>query len=191
MPYCDLKKQLLSIVSFTEEELDKICGYFESNSYSPKDFILTTGTVSNKIHFITTGLIRVFHLKEDKEITSYLACDIDFVTAFSSYINQSKSFEAIQCIETTETLSITYDKMQELYQIIPKCEKIGRIMAEQNYLCMADRILKLQMVPAKEKYQAFLQTAHPKIIQRTPLIHIASYLGITPESLSRIRKSIS
>jgi CRP-like cAMP-binding protein len=191
MPYRELKEQLLSIAIFTEQELEKICSYFESNNYSAKDFILSINAISNKIHFITTGLVRVFYLKEDKEITSYLACDIDFITAFSSYINQSKSFEAIQCIEATETLSITYDKMQELYKTIPQFEKIGRIMAERNYLCMADRILKLQMVPAKEKYLDFLHTAPPKIIQRTPLIHIASYLGITPESLSRIRKSIS
>jgi hypothetical protein len=56
---------------------------------------------------------------------------------------------------------------------------------------MADRVLKLQMIPAKEKYLTFLQTAPSKIIMRTPLIYIASFLGITPESLSRIRQSIS
>ncbi len=81
--------------------------------------------------------------------------------------------------------------MQKLYTEIPNWERVGRILAEQNYLCMADRLLKLQMIPAKEKYLTFLQTSHPKIIQRTPLIYIASYLGITPESLSRIRQSIS
>lgn len=191
MPYRELKHQLLSIVAFTEQELEKICTYFEPNTYSAKEFILFPDAISNEIHFITSGLVRVFYLKEGKEITSYLASDVDFVTAFSSYINQSKSYEAIQCIEATETLSITYDQMQELYKTIPQFEKVGRIMAEKSYLCMADRILKLQMVPAKEKYIDFLNTASPKIIQRTPLIHIASYLGITPESLSRIRKSIS
>jgi CRP-like cAMP-binding protein len=191
MPYQELKHQLLSIVVFTELELEKICSYFEPNTYSAKEFILDSNAICNKIHFITSGLVRVFYVKEGKEITSYLASDIDFVTAFSSYINQSKSYEAIQCIEATETLSITHNQMHELYKIVPQFEKVGRIMAEKSYLCMADRILKLQMVPAKEKYIDFLNTTSPKIIQRTPLIHIASYLGITPESLSRIRKSIS
>ena len=81
--------------------------------------------------------------------------------------------------------------MQELYEVIPQWQKIGRILSEQNLLCFADRLLKLQSIPAKEKYQEFLKTASEKIIQRTPLIHIASYLGITPESLSRIRSEIS
>jgi hypothetical protein len=68
---------------------------------------------------------------------------------------------------------------------------VGRILAEQNYLCMADRVFKLQMISAKEKYLTFLESAPTKIIQRTPLIYIASFLGITPESLSRIRQNIS
>lgn len=78
-----------------------------------------------------------------------------------------------------------------MYKEIPNWERVGRILAEQNYLCMADRVLKLQMIPAKEKYHTFLASAPVKIIQRTPLLYIASFLGITPESLSRIRQNIS
>jgi CRP-like cAMP-binding protein len=191
MLYQKLKKQILSIAPFTEKELETICNCFESNSYSQKDLMVTTGVVSNKIHFIIEGLIRLYYTKDGKEITTYLACNDDFVSSYSSFINQTPSFEAIQCIEACETLEITYDKMQHLYKTIPQFEKIGRVMAEKNYLCMVDRVLKLQMVPAKEKYQDFLKSSQPKIVQRTPLIYIASFLGITPESLSRIRKNIS
>jgi CRP-like cAMP-binding protein len=191
MPFQELKKQILAIAPFTEKELETICNCFEPNSYSQKDFMVTTGVVSNKIHFILKGLIRLFYIKDGKEITTYLACDGDFVSSYSSFINQTHSFEAIQCIEACETLEVTYDQMQKLYQTIPQFEKIGRVMAEKNYLCMVDRVLKLQMVPAKEKYLDFLKSSPSKIVQRTPLIYIASFLGITPESLSRIRKSIS
>ncbi|MCS3557525.1 hypothetical protein M2409_005266 [Sphingobacterium sp. JUb21] len=81
--------------------------------------------------------------------------------------------------------------MQELYETVPQWERIGRFFSEQNVLCLADRLLKLQSIPAKEKYLEFLKTSSEKIVKRTPLIHIASYLGITPESLSRIRSEIS
>lgn len=186
-----LKKQILSIATFTENEIEKIVSFFEYAKFKPKEYLSTIGTTSNKIYFIINGLARVYYLKNGKEVTTYLSSDDGFIASYSSFINQTHSFENIQCIEECEVLSISYTKMQKLYTEIPNWERVGRILAEQNYLCMADRLLKLQMIPAKEKYLTFLQTSHYKIIQRTPLIYIASYLGITPESLSRIRQSIS
>ncbi|HSD08602.1 Crp/Fnr family transcriptional regulator [Flavobacterium sp.] len=186
-----LKKQILSIAAFTENEIEKIVSSFEYAKFKPKEYLATIGKTSNEIYFIINGLARVYYLKNGKEVTTYLSSDNGFIASYSSFINQTHSFENIQCIEECEVLSISYAKMQKLYAEIPNWERVGRILAEQNYLCMADRLLKLQMIPAKEKYLTFLQATHPKIIQRTPLIYIASYLGITPESLSRIRQSIS
>lgn len=186
-----LTDQLLAITHFTPEEVKIINNSFVHHQYKKGEHMLMPGSLAKHIHFIIDGLVRVYHISNDKEVTTYLACDNGFISSFSSFIYQSSSYEYIQCLERTETISITYDKMQTLYQEIPKWERVGRILAERNYLCVADRMLKLHMVPAKEKYLNFLQTSEPKIIQRTPLIHIASFLGITPESLSRIRKNIS
>lgn len=186
-----LKKQISSIATFTENEIEKIVSSFEYAKFKPKEYLSSIGTTSKEIYFIINGLARVYYLKNGKEVTTYLSSDDGFIASYSSFINQTHSFENIQCIEECEVLSISYTKMQMLYTEIPNWERVGRILAEQNYLCMADRLLKLQMIPAKEKYLTFIQTSHSKIIQRTPLIYIASYLGITPESLSRIRQSIS
>lgn len=186
-----LQKQILSIASFSENEIEKIDSCFEYEKLNNKEFLSSMGKISNKIFFILNGLARVYYLKDGKEITTYLSSDDGFIASYSSFINQTVSFENIQCIEDCEVLSITFEKMHYLYAEIPNWERVGRILAEQNYLCMADRVLKLQMVPAKEKYQTFLASAPAKIIQRTPLIYIASFLGITPESLSRIRQDIS
>jgi nicotinic acid mononucleotide adenylyltransferase len=82
-------------------------------------------------------------------------------------------------------------QMQELYEKIPQWQKIGRILSESTVVCLSERLIKIHSIPAKEKYLDFLKTSPEKIIQRTPLIHIASFLGIAPESLSRIRKEIS
>lgn len=186
-----LQKQITSIASFSENEIEMIDSCFEYESFKAKEFLSEMGKTNNKIFFIVEGLARVYYLKDGKEITTYLSCDDGFIASYSSFINQTQSFENIQCIEDCEVLSITFEKMQFLYKEIPNWERVGRILAEQNYLCMADRVLKLQMIPAKEKYQTFLASAPAKIIQRTPLIYIASFLGITPESLSRIRQDIS
>ncbi|KRD63198.1 cyclic nucleotide-binding protein [Flavobacterium sp. Root935] len=187
----ELQKQILSIASFSEKEIEKIDSCFEYEKFPAKEFLSSMGKISNKIFFILNGLARVYYLKNGKEITTYLSSDEGFIASYSSFINQTPSFENIQCIEDCQVLSITFEKMQFLYNEIPNWERVGRILAEQNYLCMADRVLKLQMIPAKEKYQTFLASAPAKIIQRTPLIYIASFLGITPESLSRIRQDIS
>lgn len=183
--------QLLSISQFTPDEIERINHSFSSHHFRKGEFILSADSVAKEIHFIVDGLVRTFYSLNGKEITTYIACDNGFISSYSSFINQTRSFEYIQCLESSQTISITYNKMESLYQEIPSWEKVGRILAEKNYLCMADRVLKLQMIPAKEKYLNFLQTSEPKIIQRTPLIHVASFLGITSESLSRIRKSIS
>ncbi|WP_259195032.1 MULTISPECIES: Crp/Fnr family transcriptional regulator [unclassified Sphingobacterium] len=164
---------------------------FTQHKFKQKEYILQEGQVSTHLHFIAIGLVRIFYVKDSKEITSYLSSDNGFVSSYSSFINQSKSYEYIQCLEKSQTLAISYKDMQELYETVPQWERIGRFFSEQNVLCLADRLLKLQSIPAKEKYLEFLKTSSEKIVKRTPLIHIASYLGITPESLSRIRSEIS
>lgn len=186
-----LKKQILSYCSFSDDELELIVSRFAPKSYKQKEFILNEGQVASDISFIVTGLVRNFYLRDGKEITTYLESDLGFIAAYSSFITQKRSIENIQCIEDTEILSIGYKEMEELYKELPKWQVIGRILAEHNYICMADRLMRLQSVPAKEKYLEFLTTASNKIVQRTPLVYIASYLGIAPESLSRIRKNIS
>jgi len=187
----NLTSQILTFHHFSENDLQLILSKFKSKHFKPKEYILKEGQISTELHFIDNGLTRIFYLRDGKEITSYLSSDNGFVSSYSSFINQTKSFENIQCLESTETFSINFKDMQDLYETVPEWQKIGRILAEQNMLCLADRLLKLQAIPAKEKYLDFLKTSPDKIVQRTPLIHIASYLGITPEALSRIRKDIS
>jgi CRP-like cAMP-binding protein len=183
--------QIIQHGNFSKDDLELIKSKFRYNQFKAKEYLLKDGQVSNQLHFIIVGLVRVFYLKEGKEITTYLSCDDGFVSSYSSFINQSKSFEYIQCIEDTETFSITYEEMQDLYNNVSQWQKIGRVLSESTVVCLADRLLKIHSIPAKEKYIDFLQTYPDKIVRRTPLIHIASFLGIAPESLSRIRKDIS
>ncbi|RXK58413.1 Crp/Fnr family transcriptional regulator [Lacibacter luteus] len=191
MQHKNLKQQISSFAYFSNDELELIVSKFIPHSFKAKAFLQKQNRVCSAIHFISEGLVRNYYVRNDKEITTYLACDNSFISAYASFITQTNSAENIQCIEATKTLSISHTHMQELYRDVPNWQIIGRILAEKNYICMADRILKLQAVPAKDKYLDFLSTSSTKIIQRTPQIYIASFLGITPESLSRIRKSIS
>lgn len=186
-----LKERIQAVASFSEQELELIASRFRQEHFAARSHILKQGERSRSIYFVVKGLLRVYHLKDGKEITTYLACEEGFVSSFFSFVNQEPSAEYIQCIENTELLSVSREAMYDLYTKIPAWQAVGRVLAEQNYLCMAARVLQLQMVPAREKYLAFLRDTDPRIVQRTPLVHIASFLGIAPESLSRIRRQIS
>lgn len=186
-----LGSQISAYCKFSDDEFEIIKSKFKYHQYKAKEYILKEGQVSTQIHFIEVGLVRVYYLKDGKEITTYLSADNGFVSSYASFINQTRSGESIQCLEDTDTFAINYEDMQSLYETVPQWQKVGRVLAERNLICLSDRLLKLQSIPAKEKYTDFLKTSPEKIVMRTPLIHIASYLGITPESLSRIRKNIS
>lgn len=105
-----LQKQITAIASFSENEIETIASCFEYEKFTAKEYLSSMGKISNKIFFIAEGLARVYYLKDGKEITTYLSCDDGFIASYSSFINQSVSFEDIQCIEDCEVLSITFEK---------------------------------------------------------------------------------
>ena len=176
-------------IDLNADEIALIRDSFKQIEYKANEFLLQGGNVANKFYYVIEGLVRVFHMEDEKEINTVLVADNSFVSAFLSFIEQKPSMEFIQALEPTTTLAITYEKMQNLYENIRNWDKIGRIIAEHNFRRMAGRVVFLQMKSGKNKYLSFLESADPKVIQRTPSIHIASYLGMAPESLSRIRKN--
>ena len=128
---------------------------------------------------------------EGKEINTYFACDNQFISSFSSFINRTPSFEILETIEDSVVLELSYNALTKLYLESRKFEKLGRILAEKNYLCILDRTFLMQTKTAKEKYLDFIKTNDKKILQKVPQHQIASFLGIAPESLSRVRREIS
>ncbi|MES2778205.1 MAG: cyclic nucleotide-binding domain-containing protein [Bacteroidota bacterium] len=104
----NLKKQVVSFWKLSTTDLEIIASKFTYNEFRQKEYILVEGKISTHLHFIESGLVRVFHLREAKETTTYLSSDNGFVSSYSSFINQTKSVENIQCLEKTETLSISF-----------------------------------------------------------------------------------
>lgn len=150
---------------------------------------LTSGHISNRVGFLEKGVLRVFYLSNDKEHTSYFNVENrnPFVAAFTSFIQQEPSHEGIVALEDCTIHTLPYSILQELYSTFPDMERLGRILAEQNYLLAIERIQELQHQQADYKYNKFLHL-YPGLINRIPHHYISSYLGVTPESLSRVRK---
>lgn len=169
----ELKHELLQIT--TVKELKK------------GDTLISKGERCNDIFFIDSGLLRGYYYNdEEKEITHWFAREGEFATSFYAFITRTASLEYIEALEDCELVQLAYSKLQHLYATFPETERIGRLLTEAYYIKLEGRLLGLQFTTAKERYDSLLGE-NPSLIQRAPLGYIASYLGITQETLSRIR----
>lgn len=187
----ELYKMLQKLIGLTQSEWEALFIKFDKKEYKAKTAIIKEGNIARSLYFIESGLLRTYHLQNGKEINTYFACDEQFISTFSSFITQTGSFENLETIEDSVVYELSYQSLTELYEESSKFEKFGRILAEKNYLCILERTLSMQTKTAKEKYLSFIKDYDKKIILRVPQYQIASFLGIAPESLSRVRKEIS
>jgi CRP-like cAMP-binding protein len=152
-------------------------------------YLSQAGKVANAIYFITAGTVRVVADYQEKETCLDFAFPGMFSTSYASYITQSPAAVSLQAITPVTAIAFYYEDLHTLYRSHPATEKTGRLLAEQQYLRKYQRELSFLQYTAAERYQQLL-TEHPEVVREIPLKYIASYLGIAPESLSRIRRSI-
>lgn len=159
-------------------------------SFKKGDLFIREGQLCNQMGFLNKGIARVYYVVGGKEITSYFNAGNRnlFVCSFTSFLSRKPSFENIHFLEDSELFILSYKELQQLYDKRPDLQKLGRLMAEYNYVLSMERIYSLQHSPAIERYDNMLKI-YPGLMNQVPHHYIASYLGITPESLSRIRKN--
>jgi CRP-like cAMP-binding protein len=147
--------------------------------------------VENKVckhsFIIEKGAARIFHFKDGKDITSHFAFEGEAITAIDSLLQGKKSKYNIELLEDSTLFSASYEDMENFYQKSIMHERFGRLFLQQVYVDLVERIEDIQFHTAQERYNNLLKK-HPQILQRVPLKHISSYLGITQETLSRIRR---
>jgi CRP-like cAMP-binding protein len=177
-------------LSISEIEWETFQEHLVYREFEAKELVVREGMVARNIYFIESGLMRSYYLEDGKEINTYFSCDGALITVFSSFIRQTASLEYLEAVGKSKTYSLSYDALYRLYAQFPKFERFGRILAEKNYLCVLDRTTLMQTRTAKQRYLDFIETTDSKIIQGLPLYQIASFLGIAPESLSRIRREL-
>ncbi|TAI47000.1 Crp/Fnr family transcriptional regulator [Flagellimonas allohymeniacidonis] len=167
--------------------ISKIFELMEQHSFPKNHLLHEKGTVCKHIYLIHKGLARTFFYKHGKDITVHLASEGEVITAVDSIISLKKSRYNVELLEDSEVLSISYKTLQDLLSQYPEYEKYVRLVLERMYTEGADRIEEFLFYSAKERYENLIRT-RPQLIQRVNLGHIASYLGMTQETLSRIRK---
>lgn len=150
------------------------------------DFFLKKGQINSSLFVIEKGLVRGFFLRNDKEINSWFGKEDELIGSILPFYAKKTSFENIQFLEDTVLYSITTENLAEIYMRYPEFNAVGRKIAE--FLCefLEERIISLQTENAEDRYRSLI-TKNPDIFRRINLGHIASYLGVTQETLSRIR----
>ncbi len=176
-------------VEFSDAEIDEIFSKLTLKIFQKKDYILREGKICTNRYFIISGLVRSFYIdnKGNEKITQF-AIQNWWVTSMESFIKKTPSAISIQALEKTEILIIDKDELEKLFLSIPKLERLFRIITE-NMLIATQRKndIYLQM-KSKSRYDDLINH-FPDFIQRVPQYMIASYLEITPEYLSELRKS--
>jgi CRP/FNR family transcriptional regulator, anaerobic regulatory protein len=152
-----------------------------------KEFLLQEGEVCNNIYFIESGFFKSFHLREGKEIVQWFMKTNDVIISVNSFYNQVASYEFIQATEDAVVHYISYESLQYLYKNFIEFNFTGRQLTQHYYALSEQRLYGMRKQNAEERYN-FLLNTHPEIIQNASRTDIASYLGISLETLSRMKK---
>jgi len=168
--------------------LDIIISRFKIKQVKKVQLILKRGQVAHQYYYIKSGALRFFFGEPDAQITAWVVFENEFLTELSSLNPQKPTRFNIEAIEDTELIFIDKPGMEELYQQFSAWQQFGRITWEAMAVRMIDQIISFQTLSAEERYLEFL--AKSELVQRVPVKQIATFLGITPNALSRIRKNI-
>ncbi|MEM9830031.1 MAG: Crp/Fnr family transcriptional regulator [Bacteroidota bacterium] len=183
----DYVTQLAPLTNAELTYLENHCVYREV----PKKFsLIEEGTVAKEVYFINKGCLRLFYSKEGEEITAFIFMENLFATSLESLVQQVPSQQCLETLEESELLVISYENLMKVYNHSVNFQTMGRRIAEQRFI-NAQRILSSYILESPEERYQKLLTAQPEWFQRVPQHYIASFLGITPVSMSRIRKRIS
>lgn len=182
-----LKQYLDGKISLSADHEQLVGRCYKSRLAKRNEILVEKGTIARHLFFVIKGCLRVFLTGVDgNESTRFLIFEDHFGTAFPSFIQQQPSLAAIQSLEPSELLVLSYADRQLLMDKIPGWETMYRIGLEQDYIAAIQRIESLITMDSKERYRILMKT-QPEIIQRLPGKIVADYLGISQETLSRLK----
>lgn len=159
--------------------------------YKKKEFLAKAGDVQTAIPYICQGLVRRYYINEKgNTITTSFTSEQGYATDYPSFLNQRPTKYYLECLEPTIVVEMPYEKLQEAYRNFKDSEMYGRLIAEMVLTREIDRVESFLFENAEQRYLNFLET-HKHILNRISLSHLASYLGIERQSLSRIRSNLA
>ena len=186
-----LKKHINSRVPLTDEEFNICTKFFISKKLKKHQFLSNEGDVCKYVGFINSGCLREYSI-DNKGVEHIIQFAIEdwWVSDLHSFLSGLPATFNIDALQDSEVLLIEKSAREELLNSCPKMERFFRLLIESNHVATQQRIADSLSTSAEERYLKFIKT-YPKLFEQVPQNHIASYLGITPQSLSRIRKELT
>jgi CRP-like cAMP-binding protein len=183
-----LTAEIKKIADFSEDEVEHFFDFLEEDFIAKGDYFLKFGQVSHWVAYITSGLAMHYQLSNGIEIPIDFTPQGEWLAYLKSFTSGSPSEMAIKALEDTRVLKLSATKMQELFNWQPKFIAMKYFYTELSFMNYAQHSADLAMLDAKDRYDKFLREK-PDLINRIPQYYIAAYLGIKPQSLSRLRKN--
>lgn len=184
-----LKQFIENYTSVSETEWSEISNFFEKVIIEKDEIILREGKVCKQLYFLESGLLRFYINKDGNEITKFFTDAPYFFTSQASFNSQKPTSENIQAIEKSTVWQVSYQHTNDLYKLNSWSE-FGRKITQEVQYFTEEILQEIQTETAENRYKKMIET-NPEFLQRIPLQHLASFFGIAPQSLSRIRKKIT
>lgn len=178
-----------NLTGFSESEVHIILNYFEPRYIKKRTQVLKTGYIAKEVYFILKGRMRLFYEKDGLDISAYFFTENMFAGAYDSFTTQKLSRHAIETIEDSDVLVISYINLQKLFVEFPKMNEFVRKVLEERFVSLHE-LFTSQILDSPEERYVNLMKYRSDLLQRIPQHQIATFLGITPVSLSRIRNRI-
>ena len=184
-----IKNVIRSMIEISDSELDSFLEYSKIKIANPQEILNRTGEVTNEIYFINSGILRAFITDtEGNEHSIHFALENQFICDYSSFMTKTASVTSLQALEKTELIVIPRKSIEWGYGNLREGQKLGRLIAEFYFIYQDTRIINQYSRTPKQRYDAITEV-FPNIHNRVPQYMIASYLGITPIHLSRLKKA--
>lgn len=183
----DLEQYIQSYFGVEKTDLQKIASLFKTETLNKGDFFLRHGQYCERLSFVQEGLLRVFAFDGEKEVTQWISTPGYFVTDLASLVFGLPARWNVQALSDVRVFSISRNNYREIGQVIPRWHELEKLFIARCFTILEERIFSHLSLSAEARYDAFYKQ-NPDLFNQVPLQFIASMLGMTPETFSRIRK---
>ena len=185
----ELKTFIKTYIKLPDEELEQIAGKFRRRTVKKNEYLLRQGEICSDLVFVKEGCLRLYYLADDIEVSVWFSFKHSSAIELYSFISERTSEYFLQAIEAGEILYLSKPALNQLYETYPKMQEMMRKFWEDVVINLVDRFTALQRDSAEKRYRDLLKK--PAYLQKIPQKYLASFIGVTPTSLSRIRKKVA
>jgi CRP-like cAMP-binding protein len=184
--YEQLLQQLNQFILINPQQQKDLCRVLQTEERAKGDILLEQGQVANYLYFIVEGIIRSYCQVNGKEVTCWFGLQGNFCTSYFSFVHRQPSEDNIVVVTDCKLLTISHGRLQDLFQQDTVWVDLNRRLLEYYYTALLERVISFQTQSTTERYNSFLEE-YPGLEDKITLGHLASYLGMTQETLSRLR----